>query len=118
MRDGAIYAAVSEKLQLKEMAAKDAEIARLRTAVIASRQYVKMLTGSWWNNREACDLMTKHLNPALGLDPWDGNWIELPDSVQQQASQPPCNMGYVRTANFGCEVCRAMPDEPCRAKAR
>lgn len=30
MRDGEIYAAVSDKLQLKEIAAKDAEIERLR----------------------------------------------------------------------------------------
>ena len=33
MRDGEIYAALSDKLQLKELAAKDAEIERLRAAL-------------------------------------------------------------------------------------
>lgn len=38
MRDGDIYAAVSDKLQLKEFAAKDAEIDRLRSALTRSIQ--------------------------------------------------------------------------------
>lgn len=45
---------------------------QMRTALTACRQHVRQTYGSWWNNREACDLMTKHINPALGLDPWAG----------------------------------------------
>ena len=46
--------------------------AKMETALKECRQYVRTTTGSWWNNREARELMTMHINPALGLDPWAG----------------------------------------------
>ena len=49
----------------------------MREALIACRQFVKHTRGSWWNDNTMCDLMTKHINPALGLEPWSDNWIDL-----------------------------------------
>lgn len=48
---------------------------QMRKALIVCRQHIKISRGSWWNDRDLCDLMTKHINPALGLDPWDDNWL-------------------------------------------
>lgn len=44
--------------------------AKMRAALNECREYVRQSTGSWWNNHTACDLMAKHINPALGRDPW------------------------------------------------
>ena len=46
------------------------ENAKMRAALEECREYVRLTTGSWWNNHTARDLMTEHINPALGLDPW------------------------------------------------
>lgn len=51
----------------------------MRRALIACRQNVKRTRGAWWNERHLCDLMTKFINPALGLDPWADNWLEIPE---------------------------------------
>lgn len=43
---------------------------KMRAALEACKEHVRITYGSWWNNPTACDLMTEHINPALGLDPW------------------------------------------------
>jgi hypothetical protein len=48
MRDGAIYAAVSDRLQVKEMAEKAAEIDRLREALKKIVAIKNDLFGSDW----------------------------------------------------------------------
>lgn len=45
---------------------------KMREALKVCREYVRTVRGAWWNDRAICDLMTKHINPALGLDPWAG----------------------------------------------
>lgn len=60
---------VAEKEKLIAIAQENA---KMRSALEACREYVRLSTGSWWNNRSACDLMTNHIHPALGLDPWAG----------------------------------------------
>jgi hypothetical protein len=54
----------------------EADEKKMREALIACRQYVKHCHGSWWNDRRSCDLMTKVINPALGLDAWSDEWLE------------------------------------------
>lgn len=60
---------------------------KLEEGLIACRQYIKMLRGAWWNDNTACDLMIKHINPALGLDPWDGDWIEDHAALEKRRAE-------------------------------